>query len=320
MELLSELVTYRNQILALSMQQGEMAYHADMNKILHYVNDYNVLPKRYKLELDGCVTQVNSSFNKFSQYLQKIQDEIESIIVERGKAYFQESTDRYETSIKNREVQQPAYTGLDRHLPMKIPPEAEEFLRSRLSRYSSWQHPGLIIHPGRESFIDTMVANDPLYLIDDRHELLVPALTTFNDLYRQRLCAYVITETLLDQPILHAIPDNQFGLCFVYKYLHFRPFEVVTKYLNELYQKLKPGGVCVITVNDCDRAPGVKLVEQKWCYYTPLSLVLEYCKKIGYTIEFTWTDGGAGTWVELRKPGELTSVRGGQTMAKIIPK
>jgi hypothetical protein len=87
-----------------------------------------------------------------------------------------------------------------------------------------------------------------------------------------------------------------------------------------MFDKLRPGGTGIVTNNDCDRAPGVMLVEQKWCYYTPLNLILDYCRSIGYIIEFQWTDGGSSTWIELIKPGNLESIRGGQTLATIVPK
>jgi hypothetical protein len=49
-------------------------------------------------------------------------------------------------------------------------------------------------------------------------------------------------------------------------------------------------------------------------------MILQLATTIGFEIEFTWSDDGPATWIELRKPGELTSLRGGQTLAKIVSK
>jgi hypothetical protein len=62
------------------------------------------------------------------------------------------------------------------------------------------------------------------------------------------------------------------------------------------------------------------LVEQKYCCYTPGHLIMQLAQTLGFEIVFKWSDEGPWTWLELQRPGELTSVRGGQALAKIIPK
>jgi SAM-dependent methyltransferase len=109
-------------------------------------------------------------------------------------------------------------------------------------------------------------------------------------------------------------------LVFAYNFFNFRPFEVLRQYLTEIYQKLRPGGILIMTFNDCDRAKAVMLVEQHYCCYTPGYLVRELAQSLGYEIAFAWTDQGPSTWLELRKPGERPGLRGGQALAKILPK
>ena len=75
-----------------------------------------------------------------------------------------------------------------------------------------------------------------------------------------------------------------------------------------------------MTFNDCDRAKAVILVEQHYCCYTPGYLVRELAQSLGYEIAFAWTDQGPSTWLELRRTGEQPSLRGGQALAKILPK
>jgi SAM-dependent methyltransferase len=177
----------------------------------------------------------------------------------------------------------------------------------------------MIIHPGKELFIQHLVANDPLYLIDESHELLEPVVNNYEEAYQRRLRCYVIEESL-DRTLLDKIPNGQFGLCFSYNYLNFRPVEMIKKYLTEIYEKLKPGGVFIMTFNDCERTAGVKLVEQNYACYTPAGLIQDLARHLDFEIEFFWHDNGPSSWLELRKPGKLTSLRGGQTLAKIIPK
>ena len=75
-----------------------------------------------------------------------------------------------------------------------------------------------------------------------------------------------------------------------------------------------------MTINDCERDKAVMLVEQHFCCYTPGYLVCDLAESLGYEIILTWNDKGPSTWLELKKPGNFESVRGGQTLAKPIPK
>ena len=120
--------------------------------------------------------------------------------------------------------------------------------------------------------------------------------------------------------MLDFLPGNQFGLCLAFNFFEFTPIEVIEQYLTAIFNKLRPGGVLAMTFNDCDRAHCVALVEKNFCFYTPGRRVKDIARSIGYRQMFEWTDAGNLTWLELRKPGELKSIRGGQTLAKIIQK
>ena len=202
---------------------------------------------------------------------------------------------------------------------MTLSNEAKEIYRARLLSYTSWKHAGMIIRPGNESYIQHMVSFDPLYLIDQDHDYLKPALKQFPKIYQTRLRPYIVNEYDGSEQYLARVPDGQFGICFAFNFFNFKPLEVFRRYLEELYQKLKPGGVLILTFNDCDWGKAVELVERHYCPYTPGRLIRELATTIGYEIVFDHNDRGPSTWMELKKPGELTSLRGGQTLAKIIP-
>ena len=195
----------------------------------------------------------------------------------------------------------------------------KELHLSRLRLYVNWKYPAIIVRPGTNSFIEDMVGFDPLYILDIKHSLLQPALDKFNQQYQSRLRTYVITENF-DDDILSKMPHNQFGFCLAYDYLNYRPLEIIQKYLQEVYEKLKPGGTFIFTFNDCDKASAVELVLKKQRPYTPGFLVKESAVNTGYEIVFTDDTRQASTWIELRKPGILTSLRGGQSLARIVPK
>jgi SAM-dependent methyltransferase len=160
---------------------------------------------------------------------------------------------------------------------------------------------------------------DPLYVIDQHEELLVPSVSKFDGSYQRRLRQYIIDDRH-DKKILRLLPDNQFGFVFAYNYFNYRPLSLIFKYLDELYVKLRPGGRVIFTYNDCDFSPAVILAERSFMCYTPGRHIRAHAEQLGYTIEMNCVNPANAAWMELKKPGEIESLRGGQTLAKIIPK
>ena len=308
---LSELVAYRNQLEALSSVPLLKIANLELDKILHLVGTQPELMTLFTHNLDSRYADIQKVFAKFENDLNNLKSQLAQQIAQSERPWFQESYTLYEG-----ELGQVAESVLELRKPNTL--DTTPF-QIRLSQYANWKYPALIIRPGLETFIENMVAYDPLYLVDLSHDYLTPAMNKFNEQYQHRLRPYVVSEEL-DQDILAKIPNNQFGMCLAYNYFNFRPFEILKKYLAEIYQKLKPGGILAFTFNDCDRPSAVSLVENYYCCYTPGYLVRELAISMGYEIVYSWNDPGPTTWLELKKPGELTSLKGGQCLAKIVPK
>ena len=308
---LSELVAYRNQLDALSSILTLKTANLELDKILHLVGTQPELMTSFTHNLDIQYADIQQAFVKFEDDLNNLKSQLKQKIETAERPWFQESYTLYEG-----ELMQVAESVLELRKPNTL--DTTPF-QTRLSQYANWKYPALIIRPGMETFIENMVAYDPLYLVDLSHDYLTPAMNKFNEQYQNRLRPYVVSEAL-DQDILVKLPNDQFGMCLAYNYFNFRPFEILKKYLAEIYQKLKPGGILAFTFNDCDRPSAVRLVENYYCCYTPGYLVRELAVSMGYEIVYSWNDPGPTTWLELKKPGELTSLKGGQTLAKIVPK
>lgn len=310
---LSTLVNYKNQLDAMSALPASRTADAEISKIVFEVSSQDVELGNYTDVLAQQQKQIAQTFLEFENNLNSLKGEVKQLIETAEKPWFVESYRLYE--------QEMIYESVDYILNRRpaITTELEAFYITRISRYANWKYPAMIIRPGVENFIDHMVACDPLYLVDEKYELLEPALTKYNDVYQRRLRHYTISDRT-DDEILGKLPDGQFGLVFVYNFFNFRPFEVIKKYLTEIYAKLRPGGVLIMSFNDCDRAQGVMLVEQHFCCYTPGTMVIELAQSLGFEKVFNWHNDGPTTWLEMKKPGEMTSLRAGQTLAKVIPK
>jgi len=299
---LSELVAYKNEMDRLSTKSAQTFVNAELGKITHLVQDAG---------LDQQLVDLNNSLAKFQDSYDQLRQGLQDQISEAERPWIQEGYNLYDKGEAN-------FADDILRIRQSNSIDSTPF-RTKLTQYADWKYSAMIIRPGLDSFIENMVVYDPLYLVDLSHDFLRPALDKFNQQYQNRLRPYVVNEDL-DAEILKQLPNNQFALCLAFNYFNFRPFEIIKKYLEEVYQKLKPGGVFVFTFNDCDRRSAVELVEKHYCCYTPGHLVRELVTTVGYEVVYSWNDDGPTTWIEVRKPGQLDSLKGGQALAKILPK
>ena len=319
---LSELVAYRNHLSGFDVNNIQYTAQHKLEEIVYTVQNSVIQPRAFTQTLQEDQQRVVDAFEHFSSTLTELISELDSMIETAEKTQYAESTRLYNEEMArygrldeatNKKVNQQI---LDRRMPMTA--DVQQMISNRIKSYTDWKYPGLIIRPGVETFISDLVALDPLYIVDYSEELLQPALSTFPEEYQRRLRIYKQDPCSTD--VLTTMPDNQFGMCLAFNFFEFTPLEVLEQYLKSIFNKLRPGGVLAMTFNDCDRAHCVALVEKNFCFYTPGNRVKTIAKSIGYRQLFSWTDTNNLTWLELRKPGELSSNRGGQTLAKIIDK
>jgi SAM-dependent methyltransferase len=304
---LSELVRLKNHLDSMSAMSIYDTAAVELNKINYIINEStnheSLFTERHN--------QIKLAFSQYETDLDALKLEIQNQIVEAEKPKFLESY-----RLHQEELCETAEYILNLR---KKPNDDLTFLRTRLGMYADWHYAGMIIRPGTAPFINDMVAYDPLYIVDLNHEFMLPALSSFNQTYQNRLRSYTIKE-YFDCDIFTSIPEEQFGMIFAYDFLNHRPFEMIKKYFHEVYKKLKPGGMFIFTFNDCDRVAGVELVEKYFASYTPGYLIRDLALSMGYEIVYSYNDGGPSTWLELKRPGVLESLKGGQTLGKIIPK
>ena len=319
---LSELVAYRNHLAEFDVGDIQYAARHKLEEIVYNVKNSVIQPRAFTQTLKEDQERVIDEFDHFSSTFVELINELDSMIETAEKTQYADSSKLYNEEVArygrldentNKQVNQQI---LDRRMPMTA--DVQQMISNRIKSYVDWKYPGLIIRPGVETFISDLVALDPLYIVDYNKELLQPALSTFPNEYQRRLRVY--EQDPCSTNVLDTLPNNQFGMCLAFNFFEFTPLEVLEQYLKNIFVKLRPGGILAMTFNDCDRAHCVALVEKNFCFYTPGKQVKAIAKSIGYRQMFSWTDMGNLTWLELRKPGELESIRGGQTLAKIVSK
>jgi len=194
--------------------------------------------------------------------------------------------------------------------------EVEDYFTSRIQENSTWQHAGIFIRPEHGKFIDKMTASDPLYAVDDNIDLLLPCKKLWNEQYQERIRYNIIDEC--KNTIFKNFPKEQFGLVVAVDYFNYKPIEVIRKYFIELYDLLKSGGVIIFTYNNCNLSLAVKNFEKLQYSYTPKSLLIPLLELIGFEIveEYDHIETNV-SWLEIKKPGSLNSLRGGQCLGRI---
>jgi len=317
---LSELVAFRNQLNALSVESARRLAADKLDVLVHKIEQPNEQPvegltQGFVSELKDKQNQIYQAFANFDQTVDQVKDTINKNINQLEKYWYQESYKLFEVA---KDCEKPDQILYNRRVPVLVddqPAKVHDILRGRLAKYTDWRSPGMLIRPGVDGIVHHMLGCDPLYLIDQDYDLLKPSIEGFSLIYQKRLRSYVTNEWS-DSPILEKLPDGQFGICVVNSVFDYRPLEVIRRYLTEIYQKLKPGGALIMTYNDCDRESAVMLVEKFCTCYTPGYLIRDLAEGIGFEQTFTWDDGGPSVWLELRKPGEPKSLRGGQVITE----
>jgi hypothetical protein len=205
---------------------------------------------------------------------------------------------------------------------MNLTDEWRKDLEFRIKSFSHWKYAGLILRPGLENFMPQVVDCDPMYLADQSTNLLLPIVNTFPELYRDRVRMVHVTENLSGHPFLTGIPEAQIGFCFAFHFFNFKPVEIIEPYFKEIFVKLKPGGIFVFTINNCSKPFCADLAEKKFRTYTPYDHIIRMLLANGFEILNTIEDHEELCWIECVKPGEFTSLRGGQVLGKlsVIPK
>jgi SAM-dependent methyltransferase len=262
--------------------------------------------------LHSSYTAVRDNLQTFLDQIGAVREEISQLISAMQPAYFAESYRLHDEEMIN---------DSDEHILNRVPvlqEEVQQYIKSRIQVRSDWKHAGLIIRPGNGEWLPLLVGCDPLYLADIRPSLLETAVEQFTPEYRRRVLKYSLKEADPDGRVLGNIPDSQFGFCLALNFFHYKPFELIRYYLLDIYRKLKPGGIMAMTFNDCDRAGGVDLVERHFMCYTPGTMLLALAENCGFVIQQKYRIDNCNTWLEMQKPGTLVSLRGGQSLAKIV--
>ena len=194
----------------------------------------------------------------------------------------------------------------------------DEFIRTRLHSYNNWHYPSLMYGCKYHNYINQMVTGDPLYVTDPIWDLVEQAIAPFPDLYQRRIRAYKFDN--------QNFPIGQFGFIFSWNFFNYITLDEMPDYLNKIYNWLRPGGVFIFSYNNTDIPRSAYTAERQLASWAPKRKVLPLVKSAGFEIVDSQdrpTDDalfGYTSWLEVKKPGDLTTVKASQAVGLICEK
>jgi len=200
--------------------------------------------------------------------------------------------------------------------------EIRGMIQNRIYLYSNHLYAGLILGCRFREWIPPMVANDPLYLTNyDNKDLIEQIISEYPDVYQRRVRIYQIADQ--DYSIL---PQQQFSIVLSWDYLpwiHAREFE---KCLAQVFDLLRPGGIFIFSYTNCDLLPSAEKSLDGYRGWASGHRLKQLAKQIGYEIvsmiDYAVDDPMVCyvSWAELKKPGELKTIKSRQALGEIKSK
>ena len=202
---------------------------------------------------------------------------------------------------------------------MPISDETRSEVIVRLRGYTDWHYPVLEIGPGDGMWTEHLVAGDPLYILDRHQEFIDNTLNKFNGVYRNRIRPYLTgPHGRVHEEDMSMLPENQFGFIFSWNVFNYMPLKETITMLQGSYRCLRPGGTMMFSYNNCDVAQCAEYVEQGFRSWMPGGLLEKTCEELGFEIIVNRSIEETVHWIEIRKPGDLSTTKHHQVLGKII--
>lgn len=311
MKKLTELVRIREQL--------ESVYNTD--PIADLVDNLKIqisaIGTETNLEESGkLVLELNEDLNRIHRDLEFCQDRFNLTIDKINRDISQEAqkfyTDNYNLEIR---VESEAVDRIRTVRVMELSDQVRQSIIDRIHFHTTWKYPALEIGCRDGEYTRHMVAADPLYITDQYRDFLTSSIKNFTPEYQQRVRKYLIRDTNFSD-----LPQEQFAFVFCWNFLNYRSLDTIKEYLKAVRDLLRPGGVFMFSYNNGDRHEQAGYAEGFWMSYMPKSMLVPMCESLGFEIVYAEDVRGEGTavsWLEVRKPGELKTVKAHQALGEI---
>lgn len=302
---LHQLVLLKNSLLDSYTEHG-IKNEIDKNIIkLNYVIPYSNEHYSEKIKkIASSHAEIFSAALENKNQVLSLIDEINQEIEVLTKKFFQ---DNYQTECFFNDVE-----ALRRDKILIMADRSADVLLSRIHLYSSWKYPALEIGCRDGEWTKHLVTFDPLYIADDHAEFISSAVSQFTPEYQNRIRRYFIKDF-----IISGLPENQFSFIFSFNYFNYLSLDTIKQFLLQAMNWLRPGGVILFTYNNADLSASAGMCESYFMTYVPKSMLMPLAESLGYIIEKDYDFLPSTSWIELKKPGTLKTVKAHQSLGEI---
>lgn len=303
---LNELVRLRNQ-LAQSLEVATLNIEIEKNyaRLLSLTTDIDQDLSSKIVELANAHKDIDKLFQRDCDHLTELVGSVQDKINNVSAKFFAEN---YQLELKYLDP-----VTIRKTRSITPDQEFEQVLLQRINLYSSWQYPALEIGCRDGEWTKYLVASDPLYIADFFPEFLSSAVEQFPQLYQGRVRKYLIHDFYK----IPNLPKNQLGLIFSYNFFNYLSFDSIKQFLIQSMEWLRPGGIMIFTYNNADLPAAAGYAENYYMTYVPESMLVPMAESIGFETSFVYNCEPAYSILELRKPGQLKSIKAGQTAGEI---
>mgnify|MGYP006275284835 CR=1 FL=1 len=185
--------------------------------------------------------------------------------------------------------------------------EQDELL-ARLSVNLNWRLPCLVINAYNSEVLQMASASWQLYVADVDDTLLEQAKNNISPGARNTIRTYNIKN--FHDMDLSVLPQAQFGCVVIWQVMERLTLPYIKTTLDEIRKLLRPGGVVLFNVNDCDTVVGSQLATNPVSKsYVTKDLLEPMVQQAGFELRHWIPFNSHSTLVELALPGELKSIK-----------
>lgn len=195
---------------------------------------------------------------------------------------------------------------------ISIGSDVEDAVVNTLNSYCNWKYPGLEIGPTQGYWTKYITGFDPLYIADIHNSFLVNTIETFNKDAQSRIRPYIIRDSSLKN-----LPQEQFGFIFSWGFFNYVSIAEFEKYLLQIYQLLRAGGTFMFNYNNADLPAMAKFADDFTKSYAPKTILQPMVERLGFNVTRAVDFDSTNSWLEITKPGELTSIKRHIVLGKI---
>ena len=304
----------------LKLRDDLIAKHKNLVDELDLAIDKKAIDVKMAEINNPTVVEYKSDLHNIVQHYARLQDENHKIAEEIAQLI-----DKINAEVKAQAAEKFKATEFNKEFGLLEPaypwvqPYLIDLIKVRAHQYNDWRYPGLQLYPQDKSWVDCMVGCDPLYLVSDTLETLEQITATYPELYQARLRLYKFNQW-------ESLPQGQVGFALLWDYLEYCTPEAMRHYLSKIAEVLRPGGVLMFSYNNCDLKESMLLAERGTLNYNHRDLVEQIITELGYEV-LKFEDAETGndqypwiSWAEIKRPGELNTVKAHQVLGKIVPK